>query len=111
MCGATVHEEPGNGCTVNCVSGGAQKRTEQPFGWNRRPSSASVDLGELAIPCDQHIVDDAPDQLQRTLRGNAVFEVNIRKQVAAPPRILGLPFGKNTRIMFAQRSQPASSAP
>jgi hypothetical protein len=61
-----------------------QKGAEQPLGWNRRPPSVGVDLGELAVERDQHLVDDAADQAQWMPRRNTVLEINIRKQFTTP---------------------------
>src|ERR1700742_3855794 len=61
-----------------------QKSAEQPFRWNRRPSAVGVDLRELAIEGDQHLVDDASDQPKWMLRRNTLFKINIREQFATP---------------------------
>jgi hypothetical protein len=81
-----------------------QKSAEQTFRCNRRPSAVSVDLGELAIERDEHLVDNASDKPKRMLRWNS------SPLRSSDPRILASPLGKNSGIRFARPRQPPFSA-
>ena len=87
-----------------------QKSAEQTFRCNRRPSAVGVDLGELAIERDQHLVDDASDEAKGILRRNTVLEVDIREQFAIPLVRSAhpcLPIGKQQRNQIRSATSAA----
>jgi hypothetical protein len=62
---------------------------------------------------DQHLVDDAPDQPQWTLRQNAVLKVHIGKQLTTPLIRSGIPASRSARtpeLYSISPCQPVLSA-
>jgi hypothetical protein len=61
-----------------------QQRPQQTLRRNRGTPVLGVEPGELAIQRGKHLVDDQADQPQRMVLRHALFNIDIREQLARP---------------------------